>query len=169
MDTLNTQSIALLILKKSGVLEYRPDLINFLENELSIIYSEIDNSKPPELKQDEPMVYYKPVLTLLDLVAGGQIFTPLYKLISIDERSFIRKITHHNDFYVNVERGSKHNFIQTWTFNFIFEKKLFNIEDDLKFKFFTEIGVRSPFPYKIYTSNIDEILIEQLYDHIKNL
>ena len=158
MDTLNTQSIALLILKKSGVLEYRPDLINFLENELSIIYSEIDNSKPPELKQDEPMVYYKPVLTLLDLVAGGQIFTPLYKLISIDERSFIRKITHHNDFYVNVERGSKNNFIQTWTFN-----------DDLKFKFFTEIGVRSPFPYKIYTSIIDEILIEQLYYHIKNL
>ena len=166
MEKITSTYLAELILKNSGLIKNRADLVLLVEEELSTIYSELDSSKPPEYAIENPPVYYEPVVTIFDLVSGGQIYTPLYKLISIEQRSFIRKITQNEDFYINIERGKRHSFNQKWKFNFKFRNKILQSGRDISFDFDLEIGVRDPFPYNIYITNFDDNLINDLYEYL---
>jgi len=169
MDEKSTEKIAILILEKSGLIKNRADLIHIIENELLIIYSELDSSKIPESNSDDPVIYYEPVVSIIDLVAGGQIYTPFYKLITIEERSFIRKITNGQDFYINVERGKGRNFFQNWTFEYFFDKKVLNFTNDISLRFSFEVGVRDPYPFKIYGKNINQETYTKLENYVINI
>ena len=140
--------IAETILNNAGILENRALIVLELEEELATIYSELDDATTPS-NSDEPIQYYTEVQTEFDLISNGEIHRSLYKVQSKEQRFFLRKITHNEDYYLNVTRGKGHNFVQEWSFSFCLKKQEFSIEYDDYFSFSFRVGVRDLFPYEI--------------------
>jgi hypothetical protein len=107
----NEIEIIKIILNKSGILENRSLLILELEEELATIYSELDDATKPSITET-PIQYYSEVETEFDLISNGEIHRSLYKVLTKEQRLFLRKITHSEDFYFNVHRGEGFNFTQ---------------------------------------------------------
>jgi len=140
--------IAKIILTKTGILENRALIVQEIEEELETIYSELDNSTRPH-KSNTPIRYYEEVQTEFDLISNNEIHRSLYKVQTKEQRLFLRKLTHHEDFYFSVNRGSGHNFTQAWSFNFRLRKEDLLLDYDEIFSFTLQVGVRDLFPYDI--------------------
>jgi hypothetical protein len=164
----NEIEIAMTILNKAGILENRALIVFELEEELATIYSELDDATTPS-SSDTPIQYYSEVQTEFDLIANGEIHRSLYKILTKEQRSFLRKITHHEDFYINVNRGEGYNFVQEWYFNISLKKDDFLLDYDEQISFSLRVGVRDLFPYEIeieYFTN--DIEYTSLLNHFKN-
>ena len=164
----NEIEIAMTILNKAGILENRALIVFELEEELATIYSELDDATTPS-SSDTPIQYYSEVQTEFDLISNGEIHRSLYKVITKDQRSYLRKITHHEDFYINVNRGEGYNFVQEWYFNIRLKKEDFLLDYDEHISFSLRVGVRDLFPYEIeidyFTNHIE---YSTLLNHFKN-
>ena len=164
----NEIEIAMTILNKAGIIENRALIVFELEEELATIYSELDDATTPS-SSDIPIQYYSEVQTEFDLISNGEIHRSLYKVITKEQRSFLRKITHHEDFYLNVNRGEGYNFVQEWHFNIRLKKEDFLLDYDEHISFSLRVGVRDLFPFEIeidYFSN--QIEYSTLLNHFKN-
>jgi hypothetical protein len=164
----NEVEIAMTILNKVGIIENRALIVYELEEELATIYSELDDATLPS-SSDTPIQYNSEVQTEFDLISNGEIHRSLYKFITKEQRSFLRKITHHEDFYLNVNRGEGYNFVQEWHFNFRLKKEDFLLEYDEHISFSLRLGVRDLFPFEIeihYFTN--QIEYSTLLNHFKN-
>ena len=164
----NEIEIAMTILNKAGIIENRALIVFELEEELATIYSELDDATKPS-SSDTPIQYYSEVQTEFDLIANGEIHRSLYKVLTKEQRSFLRKITHHEDFYINVNRGEGYNFVQEWYFNISLKKDDFLLDYDEHISFSLRVGVRDLFPFEIeidYFSN--QIEYKKLLNHFKN-
>jgi len=161
--------IATTILNKAGILENRALIIFELEEELATIYSELDDATLPS-SSDTPIQYNSEVQTEFDLISNGEINRSLYKFITKEQRSFLRKITHHEDFYLNVNRGEGYNFVQEWYFNIKLKKEDFLLDFDEHISFSLRVGVRDLYPYEIeidyFTKQIE---YSTLLNYFKNL
>ena len=169
MTEKNEIEIAMTILNKAGIIENRALIVFELEEELATIYSELDDATTPS-SSDTPIQYYSEVQTEFDLISNGEIHRSLYKVITKEQRSFLRKITHHEDFYLNVNRGEGYNFVQEWYFNIKLKKEDFLLDYDEHISFSLRVGVRDLFPYEIeidYFTN--QIEYSTLLNHFKNL
>jgi hypothetical protein len=165
----NEIEIAMTILNKAAIIENRALIVFELEEELATIYSELDDATTPS-SSDTPIQYYSEVQTEFDLISNGEIHRSLYKVITKEQRSFLRKITHHEDFYLNVNRGEGYNFVQEWYFNIKLKKEDFLLDYDEHISFSLRVGVRDLFPYEIeidYFTN--QIEYSTLLNHFKNL
>ena len=165
----NEIEIAMTILNKAAIIENRALIVFELEEELATIYSELDDATTPS-SSDTPIQYYSEVQTEFDLISNGEIHRSLYKVITKEQRSFLRKITHHEDFYLNVNRGEGYNFVQEWYFNIKLKKEDFLLDYDEHISFSLRVGVRDLFPYEIeidYFTN--KIEYSTLLNHFKNL
>jgi len=164
----NEIEIAMTILKKAGILENRALIVFELEEELATIYSELDDATTPS-SSDTPIQYYSEVQTEFDLISNGEIHRSLYKVITKEQRSFLRKITHHEDFYINVNRGEGYNFVQEWYFNIRLKKEDFLLDYDKNISFYLRVGVRDLFPYEIEIDSFtNQIEYSTLLNHFKN-
>ena len=164
----NEIEIAMTILNKAAIIENRALIVFELEEELATIYSELDDATTPS-NSDTPIQYYSEVQTEFDLISNGEIHRSLYKVITKEQRSFLRKITHHEDFYLNVNRGEGYNFVQEWYFNIKLKKEDFLLDYDEHISFSLRVGVRDLFPFEIeidYFSN--QIEYNKLLNHFKN-
>ena len=165
----NEIEIAMTILNKAGILENRALIVFELEEELATIYSELDDATTPS-SSDTPIQYYSEVQTEFDLISNGEIHRSLYKVITKEQRSYLRKITHHEDFYINVNRGEGYNFVQEWYFNIRLKKEDFLLDYDEHFSFSIKVGVRDLYPYEItIESSIKLIEKKEIFDHFINL
>jgi hypothetical protein len=153
--------IAKIILLKSGILENRAIIVQELEKELELIYSEIDGSFN-STSSDTPIRYYEDVQTEFDLISNNEIHRSLYKLQTKEQRLFIRKITHHEDYYFAVNRGQGYNFFQEWDFHFKLKKEDFLVDYDEIFSFIVKIGVRDVFPYEIEVTSFGNIINQNI-------
>jgi hypothetical protein len=161
--------IAATILNKSGILENRALIVLELEDELATIYSELDDATTPS-DSDEPIQYYTEVQTEFDLISNGEIHRSLYKVQSKEQRFFLRKITHNEDFYLNVTRGEGYNFVQEWNFNFCLKKQDFSIDYDDYFSFSFRVGVRDLYPYEIEVESANNSIgHEKIFKYFLNL
>jgi len=164
----NEIEIAMTILNKAGIIENRALIVFELEEELATIYSELDDATTPS-SSDTPIQYYSEVQTEFDLISNGEIHRSLYKVITKEQRSFLRKITHHEDFYINVNRGEGYNFVQEWYFNIRLKKEDFLLEYDKNISFYLRVGVRDLFPYEIEIDSFtNQIEYSTLLNHFKN-
>ena len=158
--------IAKIILNKSGILENRALIVHELEEELATIYSELDNSIEKN-DSDTPIRYSSDVQTEFDLISNNEIHRSLYKVQTKEQRLFLRKITHHEDFYFTVTRGEGFNFVQEWDFNLLLKKEDFMFDYNRNFSFKIMVGVRDIFPYEIetysYIDDIDQPIILKYY------
>jgi hypothetical protein len=164
----NEIEIAMTILNKAGIIENRALIVFELEEELATIYSELDDATTPS-SSDTPIQYYSEVQTEFDLISNGEIHRSLYKVITKEQRSFLRKITHHEDFYINVNRGEGYNFVQVWYFNIRLKKEDFLLDYDKNISFYLRVGVRDLFPYEIEIDSFtNQIEYSTLLNHFKN-
>ena len=86
MDAVNKEEIALLILSKIGFLSNRGYLINKIKNELSKIYSEIDDHAESD-DYNYPIKYSDSAETIFDLIINVELNAGLYKIQSNSERA----------------------------------------------------------------------------------
>jgi hypothetical protein len=164
----NEVEIAMTILNKVGIIENRALIVYELEEELATIYSELDDATLPS-SSDTPIQYNSVVQTEFDLISNGEIHRSLYKVITKEQRSFLRKITHHEDFYINVNRGEGYNFVQEWYFNIRLKKEDFLLDYDKNISFYLRVGVRDLFPYEIEIDSFtNQIEYSTLLNHFKN-
>lgn len=156
--------IAKTILIKTGILENRALIVCELEEELATIYSELDDATT-QSNSDAPIQYYSEVQTEFDLVSNNEIQRSLYKTLTKEQRFFIRKITHQEDFYFDVIRGEGYNFVQEWYFHIKLKKEDFSLDYDQHISFTLRVGIRDLFPYEI---EIDSFTNQIEYDELLN-
>jgi len=166
MDAVNKEEIALLILSKIGFLSNRGYLINKIENELSKIYSEIDDHAESD-DYNYPIKYYDNVETIFDLIINGEINAGLYKIQSNSERAQLRKFYLGRDVYIKITRGSNRDYSQYWLFNFDLPMALCGEKYILSFGFTFRVGVRDTFPYEV--QNISYLSDEEVFEILKLL
>lgn len=160
MSSMSEVDLAKEILLRSGFLLNRSLVVNAVENELFTIYSEFDGGVAPE-RADEPARYEKIIQTVVDLIANNSIYKPLYLAQTKDERAFFKKITHGEDFYVKVNRGSGNDLCQYWHFDFPVKKTEDKTEWAALFAFTFRVGIRDTYPYEI---TFKKHLSEEMFD-----
>jgi hypothetical protein len=148
---------AKIILTQTGLFDNRSILVQEIERELETIYSELDNTTHSS-KSNTPIRYYEEVQTEFDLISNNLIHRSLNKLQTKEQKIYIRKITHNEDFYFSINRGSGHNFVQEWSFNFRLKKEDFFIDYDETFSFTFKVGVRDPYPYEIDIESFSNVI-----------
>lgn len=160
MSSISEVDLAKEILLRSGFLLNRSLVVNAVENELFTIYSEFDSGVAAE-RADEPARYEKIIQTVVDLIANNSIYKPLYLAQTKDERAFFKKITHGEDFYVKVNRGSGNDLCQYWHFDFPVKKTEDKTEWAALFAFTFRVGIRDTYPYEI---TFKKHLSEDMFD-----
>lgn len=160
MTSISEVDLAQEILLRSGFLLNRSLIVNAVEGELIAIYSELDSGFAVK-KADEPVRYVEIIQTVVDLMANGSIYKPLYLAQTRDERAFFKKVTHGEDFYVKVNRGNGNDLCQYWCFDFPVKKTEDKTEWASIFSFTFRVGVRDAYPYEI---NFKKHLGEDMFD-----
>ena len=156
------------ILLKSGFLLNRSQVVNSVEDEFFTIYSEFDGGRTAE-KPEEPVRYQKIIQTVVDLISNNSIYKSLYFAQTKDERVFLKQITHGEDFYVKVNRGSGNDLCQYWHFDFPVKKTESKTEWAALFSFTFRVGIRDTYPYEIiFTKHLSEELFDSLLGHLNN-
>ena len=148
MSTTSEVEIAEEILRQSGFLEHRAALVDTVEAELLSIYSELDSGLP-STGVDHPVTYQATVQTTFDLISNREINRALYLMQKKNERTFLRKAAHNEDFYVKVLRGKGNDLTQYWYFNFPLKKNETGGGWTGHFSFTLRVGVRDTYPYEI--------------------
>jgi len=166
MSSISEFDLAKEILLKSGFLLNRSQVVNSIENEFFTIYSEFDGGRTAE-KSEEPVRYHRIIQTAVDLISNNSIYKSLYLAQTKEERVFFKKITHGEDFYVKVNRGSGNDLCQYWHFNFPVKKTESKTEWAALFSFTFRVGVRDTYPYEItFIKHLDEELFDCLVNHL---
>lgn len=160
MSSINEIDLAEKILIKSGFLLNRSQVVNSVEEEFFTIYSELDDGRVTE-RLEEPVRYKKIIQTVVDLISNNSIYKPLHLAQSREERAFFKKITHGEDFYVKVDRGSDSDLCQYWHFDFPVKKTENKLKWVAHFSFIFRVGIRDTYPYEInFTEHLNPELFE---------
>jgi len=168
MSSINEVDLAKEILLKSGFLLNRSRVINSVEEEFFTIYSEFDFGRAAEISE-EPVRYQKILQTVVDLISNNSIYKSLYLAQTKDERVFLKKITHGEDFYVKVNRGSGNDLCQYWHFDFPVKKTENKTEWAALFSFTFRVGIRDTYPYEItFTKHLGEEFFDSLVSHMND-
>ena len=168
MSSISEVDLAKEILLKSGFLLNRSQVVNSVEDEFFTIYSEFDGGRTAE-KSEEPVKYQKIIQTVVDLISNNSIYKSLYLAQTKHERVFLKQITHGEDFYVKVNRGSGNDLCQYWHFDFPVKKTESKSEWAAFFSFTFRVGIRDTYPYEIiFTKHLGEELFDSLVGHLSN-
>ncbi len=122
MTNFSDNEVAQIIFQKTGIIENKGVLVEIIENEIRIeMMDRFDLIKLQPVDINEPIKYGEEANTCFDLFCAGQIQNKFYKLISSEQRSYIRGLTANESIFLNVCRTD--DLIQKWEINFNFSDK----------------------------------------------
>jgi len=143
-------------------------VLHFVLESAFTIYSEFDGGVATE-RAEEPARYEKIIQTVFDLISNNSIYKPFYFSQTKAERAFIRNVTHGEDFYVKVNRGSGNDLCQYWHFEFPVKKTEDKTEWAALFSFTFRVGIRDTFPYEItFKKHLSEEMFDSLVSQLSS-